>query len=129
MDTSPEISNNKNNKKINNSFKMKSMTCSLCLDYFNNPVQCIECEKAFCKECIKKWYLIKNNCPNGCKIDINQYKNPPKCFNDILEEFKLEDSRNLFEIEQTKNNENNENNSAEMGIMRMKRIMVIFIVI
>jgi len=119
MNQSNENKINRSNGNFNPHFinNRNSMTCSLCKDYFKSPVQCIECEVAFCKKCITKWYDIKNCCPKGCAVELKDFKKTPKCFNDIVEDLKLEAAHNLFEKSQ-----NNDNHSASEICFNCKQI-------
>lgn len=110
-------SKNLNTDTHNNKPKRSSLICNLCKDFFKNPVQCSECEIAFCKDCITRWYLIKNSCPKGCNITIEKFKHTPKCFNDILEELRLEEAYELFEHSQnhSQNSPNHENREISLN--------------
>ena len=40
-----------------------AIQCGLCLDLVMTPVECENCSKLFCKECIDNWLKQKNECP------------------------------------------------------------------
>ena len=41
-----------------------TLQCSICLDLVMEPVECKNCNKLFCKECIESWLKGSNKCPN-----------------------------------------------------------------
>ena len=41
-----------------------TLQCSICLDLVFNPVQCRNCSKLFCKNCIEMWLEKQKECPN-----------------------------------------------------------------
>ena len=38
--------------------------CSCCLNIVVNPLECKECPKLACSQCIRNWYGINKSCPN-----------------------------------------------------------------
>ena len=58
------------------------ITCPICLNLLISPLQCNQCNKCFCKGCIKD-YEKKNNyvCPFKCE---NPEYNPNKFVNNVL---------------------------------------------
>ena len=48
-----------NNQEISPTFQ-----CSICLDLVMDPVECENCSKLFCNECINGWLKNSNQCPN-----------------------------------------------------------------
>ena len=42
-----------------------TLKCSICKKILKNPMQCNNCQRVFCKECMK--IILKEKCPNGCK--------------------------------------------------------------
>ena len=48
-----------NKNKISPTFE-----CGICLDLVMDPVECENCSKLFCNECINKWLQYSNQCPN-----------------------------------------------------------------
>ena len=41
-----------------------TLQCSICLDLVMDPVECQNCSKLFCKDCINSWLKNSNQCPN-----------------------------------------------------------------
>ena len=41
--------------------------CTICKDIMIAPMICLNCQNSFCKTCIEKWNLLKQNCPFRCK--------------------------------------------------------------
>ena len=41
-----------------------TLQCSICLDLVMEPVECTNCSKLFCKECIEGWLKNSKDCPN-----------------------------------------------------------------
>ena len=59
------------NNEINRGKLVANMTavsptlqCSICLDLVMTPVECGNCSKLFCKNCIENWLKTANECPN-----------------------------------------------------------------
>ena len=60
-----------NNNEINRGKLVANMTavsptlqCSICLDLVMTPVECQNCSKLFCKNCIDSWLINAKECPN-----------------------------------------------------------------
>ena len=50
---------------VNSNSKLSpTLQCSICLDLVMDPVQCSQCTKLFCKECIDGWLKNSVQCPN-----------------------------------------------------------------
>ena len=47
-----------------NTKESPTLQCSICLDLVMEPVECENCSKLFCKECIEGWFKNSTNCPN-----------------------------------------------------------------
>ena len=41
-----------------------TLQCPICLDLVMEPVECLNCTKLFCKECITNWLNHSRQCPN-----------------------------------------------------------------
>ena len=41
-----------------------TLKCSICLDLVMKPVECQNCSKLFCEECINNWLKNTKQCPN-----------------------------------------------------------------
>ena len=41
-----------------------TLQCGICLDLVMDPVECENCSKLFCNECINGWLQNSNQCPN-----------------------------------------------------------------
>jgi hypothetical protein len=55
-----------------NSFKSLDVpedNCSICISTPENLVKTPCCEKEFCKDCLKKWVIVKKNCP-ACRENL-----------------------------------------------------------
>ena len=52
------------NLVVDNNKLSPTLQCSLCLDLVMNPVECENCSKLFCKECIDSWLKNSAECPN-----------------------------------------------------------------
>jgi len=59
------------NNEINRGKLVANMTavsptlqCAICLDLVMTPVECKNCSKLFCKNCIESWLKTANECPN-----------------------------------------------------------------
>ena len=50
-----------------------SITCAICSNILREPIMCMKCQKAFCKNCIYNYPNNKEKCPNNCKNP--NYKN------------------------------------------------------
>ena len=48
-----------NNNEISPTFQ-----CSFCLDLVMDPIECENCSKLFCKDCINEWLKKSTQCPN-----------------------------------------------------------------
>ena len=79
LDVSFEDIINKNEKENLNDL----ITCPICLNLLISPLQCNQCNKCFCKGCIKD-YEKKNNyvCPFKCE---NPEYNPNKFVNNVYQ--------------------------------------------
>ena len=43
------------------------LKCMICFKVLQNPLECSECQKAFCGDCISKWKKTSSICPiNRC---------------------------------------------------------------
>ena len=62
------------------------LLCSICTDVVEDPLECAECETAFCKTCIEDWMSRSQDCPNRCKITLRP---PHRILRNILESQQL----------------------------------------
>ena len=46
--------------------------CPLCSNILIDPVECVKCQKIYCKRCIDFWKKINVQCPNNCRFQIYQ---------------------------------------------------------
>ena len=47
------------------------LICPICEEIVDDPIECSNCEKAFCSQCIQDWSSVKKECPNRCpKLDL-----------------------------------------------------------
>ena len=53
------------NLVANNNKLSPTLQCSICLDFIMEPIECQNCNKLFCKECINNWLKQWNECPNN----------------------------------------------------------------
>ena len=44
----------------------EQLTCTICMDLFNDPLMCSKCETAYCGKCIKSWMSKNESCPMRC---------------------------------------------------------------
>ena len=49
---------------VNNKEISPTLQCSICLDLVMDPVECENCSKLFCNECIEGWLKNSSQCPN-----------------------------------------------------------------
>ncbi len=52
------------NLVVNNDKLSPTLQCCICLDLVMEPIECKNCNKLFCKECIETWLKKSNECPN-----------------------------------------------------------------
>lgn len=45
----------------------EEILCYICQNVIIDPVQCIECQNTFCKDCLKQWNKKSSTCPFRCK--------------------------------------------------------------
>ena len=46
-----------------------TLQCSICLDLVMSPVECNNCTKLFCQDCIDNWLKNETECPNKHKFE------------------------------------------------------------
>ena len=46
-----------------------TLQCAICLDLVMTPVECKNCTKLFCKDCIDNWLKNESECPNKHKFE------------------------------------------------------------
>ena len=52
------------NLVVDNNKLSPTLQCSICLDLVMEPIECNNCSKLFCKECINNWLKNSSECPN-----------------------------------------------------------------
>ena len=52
------------NLVANHNFLSPTLQCSICLDLVMDPLECKNCSKLFCKDCINDWLKKSTTCPN-----------------------------------------------------------------
>ena len=52
------------NLVVDNTKLSPTLQCPICLDLVMDPVECENCRKLFCKECINSWLKNSSECPN-----------------------------------------------------------------
>lgn len=60
------------------------ITCSICKDILNSPIQCSICENVFCGVCFEEYISNANECPFKCKNPINK---PCRIAHSLLDNF------------------------------------------
>ena len=53
------------NRNLYESIK-DSVTCAICSNIIINPTVCMNCQKAYCRNCITHWNNLKHYCPYKC---------------------------------------------------------------
>jgi len=56
--------------------KASSVYCGICFTTCNDTIGRIQCCHVYCSECIEKWALMKNTCPN-CRAKISSIQRLP----------------------------------------------------
>lgn len=51
-------------------------SCGICLKVLSEPVECTQCQTAFCKECIDQWFNNSRKCPVQCNNAKYESLNP-----------------------------------------------------
>mmetsp|Transcript_56525 Transcript_56525/g.104652 ORF Transcript_56525/g.104652 Transcript_56525/m.104652 type:complete len:216 (-) Transcript_56525:280-927(-) len=46
------------------------LRCLICTDVLLDPLECTECQTAYCRSCIGAWLMVKHSCPH-CKATIH----------------------------------------------------------
>ncbi|XP_007444797.2 tripartite motif-containing protein 10-like, partial [Python bivittatus] len=72
-----------------NEFRNEEITCSLCQDYFKDPVIIVECGHSFCQGCLGQYYMEFGNiisCPQCRKLILERNFRPNRKLDKDVEE-------------------------------------------